>query len=77
LSTAQAEPETPAMKSSLGPSEIKAEPVIAFGSYCVPYLTAYDPNLTGNGNVPKIEQCRQETLLEDIAIVIVWDVGIG
>jgi hypothetical protein len=52
------------MKRSFGTPEIEAELVIACGSYCarnltadhVPDLTAYDSNLTGNGNVPKIEQ---------------------
>jgi hypothetical protein len=52
------------MKRSFGTPEIEAELVIACGSYCarnltadhVPDLTAYDSNLIGNGNVPKIEQ---------------------
>jgi hypothetical protein len=31
----------------------------------VPNLTFYDPNLTRNGNVPKIEQCNYQKIIRN------------
>jgi hypothetical protein len=64
------------MKRSFGTPEIEAELVIACGSYCARNLTAYDSNLTGNGNVPKIEQSNNAHIVMGTILMTISAVGL-